>query len=301
MPTTTRSASSPSRASRARRFSSSSRSPTCAAPPSCSGRCTSGPTIDGRVSLEVSPKLADDAQATIKQAAELYGRGEENFFIKIPGTIAGQKAIEETIYAGIPVNVTLLFSTEQYIGAAEAYMRGLERRVEAGLNPDVASVASLFISRWDAAVADEAPDELLNKLGIAVGKQCYAAYRELLDSDRAMRLRNEGAKAQRLLWASTGTKDPEASDTLYIEGLASPFTVNTMPEKTLHAFADHGTVGELLPVDGGDAEETLAAFNEAGIDTDQVAAKLQQDGAEAFVKSWNELLETISKQRETVA
>ncbi len=254
-------------------------------------------TIDGRVSLEVSPLLADDAAATIKQAAELYGRAEENFFIKIPGTEAGCKAIEETIFAGIPVNVTLLFSAEHYLGAADAYMRGLERRVEAGLNPDVASVASVFISRWDGAVIETVPDELRDKLGIAVAKRAYAAYRELLDSDRAMRLRNEGAKAQRLLWASTGTKDPDASDVLYIEGLASPFTVNTMPEKTLHAFADHGTVGDPLPRDGGDAEQTLRAFNDAGIDTDALATKLQEDGKKAFVDSWNELLETISKQR----
>jgi transaldolase len=258
-------------------------------------------TIDGRVSLEVSPKLADDAHATIKQAAELYGRAEENFFIKIPGTEAGRTAIEETIFAGIPVNVTLLFDREQYLGAADAYMRGLERRVEAGLNPDVASVASVFVSRWDAAVTDTVPDELRDKLGLAVGKRTYAAYRELLDSDRAMRLRNEGAKAQRLLWASTGTKDPEASDVLYIEGLAAPFTVNTMPEKTMKAFADHGTAGETLPIDGGDAEEVLKAFNDAGIDTDALATKLQVDGAAAFVKSWDELLGTIAEQTPSAA
>ena len=254
-------------------------------------------TIDGRVSLEVSPKLADDAAATIKQAAELYGRAEENFFIKIPGTEAGQQAIEETIYAGIPVNVTLLFSAEHYVGAADAYMRGLERRIEAGLNPDVASVASLFVSRWDAAVTETVPDELRDKLGLAVGGSTYAAYRELLDSDRAMRLRNEGAKAQRLLFASTGTKDPDASDVLYIEGLAAPFTVNTMPEKTLAALADHGNVGDPLPVDGGDSAEVLKAFNDAGIDTDALATKLQEDGKQAFVDSWNELLGTIAEQR----
>ena len=258
-------------------------------------------TIDGRVSLEVSPKLADDAAATIQQAAELYGRAEENFFIKIPGTEAGRKAIEETIFAGIPVNVTLLFSADQYLGAADAYMRGLERRVEAGLNPDVASVASVFISRWDGAVMETVPDELRDKLGLAIGGRTYTAYRKLLDSDRAMRLRNEGAKAQRLLWASTGTKDPNASDVLYIEGLASPFTVNTMPEKTLKAFADHGTVGDTLPLDGGDAEQTLKAFNEAGIDTDALATKLQVDGARAFVDSWNELLDTIAAQQPSAA
>jgi transaldolase len=257
-------------------------------------------TIDGRVSLEVSPLLADDADATIKQAAELYNRAEENTYIKIPGTKAGHKAIEESIFAGIPVNVTLLFSSEHYLGAADAYYRGLERRVEAGLNPDVASVASLFVSRWDAAVSDQAPDELRNTLGVAVGKRTYAAYRELLDSDRAMRLRNEGAKAQRLLWASTGTKDPDASDVLYIEELVAPFTVNTMPEKTLKAFADHGEVGETLPVDGGDAGETLKAFNDAGIDTDALAAKLQRDGAEAFSKSWRDMLDTLAKQHQAV-
>jgi transaldolase len=258
-------------------------------------------TIDGRVSLEVSPKLADDAEATIKQAAELYGRGEENFFIKIPGTEAGRRAIEESIFAGIPINVTLLFSTDDYLGSADAYMRGLERRVEAGLNPDVASVASLFISRWDAAVTETVPDELRNQLGLAVAKRTYAAYRELLDSDRAMRLRNEGAKAQRLLWASTGTKDPDASDVLYIEGLVSPFTVNTMPEKTLNAFADHGEVGETLPIDGGDATETFRAFNDAGIDTDALATQLQEEGKQAFVDSWNELLTTIASQTPSAA
>jgi transaldolase len=256
--------------------------------------------VDGRVSLEVSPLLAYDPDATIAQVADLYARAERNFFIKIPGTEEGRKAIEESIFAGIPVNVTLLFSADQYLAAADAYMRGIERRIEAGRNPDVASVASLFISRWDAAVADEAPDELRNTLGLAVGKSTYRAYRELLDSDRSLRLANEGARPQRLLWASTGTKDPDASDVLYIEGLASPFTVNTMPEKTLAAFADHGTVGDSLPPAGGDADETLAAFNAAGIDTDALAVKLQRDGAEAFVASWRDLLDTISRQREVV-
>ena len=257
--------------------------------------------VDGRVSLEVSPLLADDDQATIKQAAELSGRAESNTLIKIPGTISGRTAIEETIFAGIPVNVTLLFSTEDYLGAADAYMRGIERRIEAGLNPDVASVASLFISRWDAAVAEQAPDELVNRLGLAVGKRTYAAYRELLDSDRAMRLANAGARPQRLLWASTGTKDPNAADTLYVEGLASPFTVNTMPEKALLAFADHGSVGDSLPADGGDAEQTIAAFGDAGIDVDALATRLQEEGKESFNASWRQLLGTIAEQREAVA
>ncbi len=256
--------------------------------------------VDGRVSLEVSPLLADDAEATIEQAAQLYGRAEANFLIKIPGTEAGRRAIEETIFVGIPVNVTLLFSTEHYLSAAEAYMRGIERRIEAGLDPDVASVASLFISRWDAAVAGEAPDELRNRLGIAVGKRTYAAYRELLESERWLRLANEGARPQRLLWASTGTKDPDASDVLYVEGLAAPFTVNTMPEKALVAFADHGEVGEQLGADGGDSAEVLAAFEAAGIDVDALAARLQRDGADAFVASWRELLGTIAEQRQAV-
>ena len=257
---------------------------------------TSG--VDGRVSLEVSPLLADDADATIAQAAELYGRAEKNFFIKIPGTEAGRKAIEETIFAGIPVNVTLLFSTEQYLGAADAYMRGIERRIEAGLSPDVGSVASLFISRWDAALAKEdgVPDELRNELGLAVGRHAYAAYRDLLDSARSQRIANAGGRPQRLLMASTGTKDPEASDVLYVGGLAAPLTVNTMPEKTLLAFADHGEVGEPIAADGDDANEKLAAFEAAGIDVAALAARLQEEGKESFNSSWNELLETISAQ-----
>lgn len=257
--------------------------------------------VDGRVSLEVSPLLANDAESTIAQAAELWGRAEPNFFIKIPGTVAGQEAIEKSIFAGIPINVTLLFSTEHYIGAAEAYMRGIRRRVDAGLDPDVASVASLFISRWDAAVYDAAPAELRNRLGIAVGKRSYAAYRKLLDSEAWLQLANEGARPQRLLYASTGTKDPDASDVLYIEGLVSPLTVNTMPEKALLAFAEHGDVSSTLAPDGGDAEETFAAFADAGIDTDAVAAKLQIDGADSFAASWRELLATIAAQHEAVA
>jgi transaldolase len=252
--------------------------------------------VDGWVSLEVSPLLADDAEATIAQVRELHAKADCNVFIKIPGTEAGRIAIEESIFAGVPINVTLLFSREQYLGAADAFMRGIERRIEAGLDPSVPSVASLFISRWDVAVADEAPDELRNRLGIAVGKRAYRAYRELLDSERFQRLANEGARPQRLLWASTGTKDPDAPDTLYIEALAAPFTVNTMPEKTLLAVADHGKLGEPLPADGGDAEETLAAFAQAGIDVDALASRLQEEGAQTFVGSWRELLDTVSKQ-----
>ncbi len=258
--------------------------------------------VDGYVSLEVSPKLAYDTDATVKQVAELHGKAErENLFIKIPGTPEGLPAIEESIFAGIPINVTLLFSREHHLAAADAYMKGIERRIEAGLDPDVRSVASLFMSRWDVAVADEVPAELKNTLGIAIGKRAYVAYRELLDSERMQRLENEGARPQRLLWASTGTKDPEASDTHYIEGLASPNTVNTMPDKTLLAFADHGEVGEGLPADGDEGEEVLARFADAGVDIDELAARLQKEGAETFVKSWNDLTDSISHEAERLA
>ncbi|HEX7059566.1 MAG TPA: transaldolase family protein, partial [Solirubrobacterales bacterium] len=234
--------------------------------------------------------------------AQLHARGErDNIYIKIPGTKAGLPAIEESIFAGIPINVTLLFDTEQYLAAADAYMKGIERRIEAGLDPEVHSVASIFMSRWDVAVSGEVPDELHNRLGLAVGYRAYRAYRELLESQRMQRLMNEGARPQRLLWASTGTKDPEASDVLYIEGFASPFTVNTMPEPTLHAFADHGDVGEPVPADGGDAEEVLARFGEAGIDVDALAARLQEEGKQAFAKSWEDMLGSIEAQRGVAA
>jgi transaldolase len=254
--------------------------------------------VDGFCSLEVSPKLADDTQATIEQAAQLHAKAErDNLYVKIPGTPAGRPAIEESIFAGIPINVTLLFSREQYLAAADAYMKGIERRIEAGLSPDVPSVASIFMSRWDVAVTGEVPDELHNRLGLAIGFRAYRAYREVLDSQRVQRLMNEGARPQRLLWASTGTKDPEASDVLYIEGFASPFTVNTMPEPTLHAFADHGEVGDLVPADGGNCEEVLAEFAKAGIDIDALAERLQEEGKEAFVKSWNDMLDSIESKR----
>ncbi|HEY1285323.1 MAG TPA: transaldolase [Solirubrobacterales bacterium] len=258
--------------------------------------------VDGYCSLEVSPKIADDTAATIEQAARLHGKGgRDNLYIKIPGTEAGLPAIEESIYAGIPINVTLLFSREQYLAAADAYLRGIERRIGAGLDPAVHSVASIFMSRWDVAVSDEAPEELRNRLGLAVGFRAYRAYRELLDSDRMQRLMNEGARPQRLLWASTGTKDPDASDVLYIEGFASPFTVNTMPEPTLHAFADHGEIGDLVPADGGDCEDVLAQFEQAGIGVDALAVRLQEEGKVAFAKSWEEMLETIESKRRVVA
>jgi transaldolase len=257
--------------------------------------------VDGWVSLEVSPLLADDADATIEQARELHSRAECNVFIKIPGTEAGRTAIEESIFAGIPINVTLLFSPEHYLAAADAFMRGIERRIEAGLDPAVPSVASVFLSRWDVAVADEVPAQLRNRLGIAIGKRVYRAYRELLDSERWQRLANEGARPQRLLFASTGTKDPDASDVLYIEALAAAHTVNTMPEKTLLAFADHGEVDSPLAADGGDADDVLAEFEASGVDLAGLAARLQSEGADAFVASWKEMLDSVSAKRDRLA
>jgi transaldolase len=258
--------------------------------------------VDGWVSLEVSPLLADDTAATIAQATKLHGKADrENLFIKIPGTGAGRAAIEEAIFAGVPVNVTLLFSRAHYLGAAEAYMRGVERRIRAGLDPAVGSVASIFVSRWDKAVTDTVPDELRDRLGIAIAMLTYQAYRELLDSERWQRLANEGARPQRLLWASTGTKDPDAPDVLYIEALAAPFTVNTMPEATLKDFADHGSVREPLPEDGGDAEAVLAEFGAAGIDAEALAARLQEEGKQSFDDSWADLLESIDSERERLA
>jgi transaldolase len=258
--------------------------------------------VDGWCSLEVSPTIADDTEATTAQAAKLHAEAaRDNLFIKIPGTPAGLGSIEESIYAGIPINVTLLFDAEQYLAAADAYMKGVERRIAEGKNPAVASVASIFMSRWDVAVAEQVSPELKDKLGIAIGGQAYKAYRELLASDRWNRLANEGARAQRLLWASTGTKDPEASDTLYIEAFASPFTVNTMPEGTLNAFADHGEVADVFPPDGGNSAAVLQEFSAAGIDVKALAQRLQDEGKEAFVKSWEELLSSIESKRGEVA
>jgi transaldolase len=251
--------------------------------------------VDGWVSLEVSPLLAYDTASTLTAAKDLYARAHQpNLFIKIPGTKEGLPAIEEAIFAGVPINVTLLFSREQYVAAAEAFLRGIERRIEAGLKPVVGSVASVFISRWDTAVTGKTPDSLRNQLGIAVARRTYKAYHELLDSPRWQRAFNAGARPQRLLWASTGTKDPKASDVLYVKALAAPFTVNTMPEATLNALADHGEIGSILPADGGDCEEMLIRFANAGVDVDALAAQLQDEGAKSFVKSWNELMTVIS-------
>jgi transaldolase len=253
--------------------------------------------LDGWVSLEVSPLLAYDTAGSIKAAAELHARaGRPNLFIKIPGTREGLPAIEETIYAGVPVNVTLLFSWEQYFAAANAYMRGIERRIEAGLSPKVSSVASLFVSRWDKAVTGKVPGELQNRLGIAIAQEAYKVYRDLLASPRWQKLAGAGARPQRLLLASTGTKDPKASDVLYIEALAAPNTIDTMPEETLLAFADHGKVRDLLPVDGGDAEEVLARFSHVGVDKEALAAQLQREGAQSFSQSWNELMDSIASK-----
>jgi transaldolase len=257
--------------------------------------------VDGWVSLEVSPLLARDTASTLTAAKDLHARaGRSNLLIKIPGTPEGLPAIEEAVFAGIPINVTLLFSREQYMSAVEAFLRGIERRIEAGLKPEVGSVASVFISRWDAAVASKVPTALKNKLGIAIAKRTYKAYRDLLGSSRWQRIFNAGARPQRLLWASTGTKDPQASDVLYIKALAAPFTVNTMPEDTLKALADHGELSTILPADGGDAEEVLAQFAKAGIDIDALARRLQDEGAKSFVKSWNDLMSVIASKSDTV-
>jgi transaldolase len=253
--------------------------------------------VDGWPSLEVSPLLAHDTASTLREVKDLYARaGQPNLFIKIPGTAEGMPAIEEAIFAGIPVNVTLLFSREQYLAAAEAFLRGIERRIDRGLNPNIASVASIFVSRWDVAVAGKVPEVLRDRLGIAIAMRTYRAYRSLLGSPRWERVYNAGARPQRLLWASTGTKDPKASDILYVKALAAPFTVNTMPEPTLRAVAEHTELGSILPADGGDCEEVLAQFGKAGIDIEALAAQLQEEGAKSFVKSWNELLGVIASK-----
>lgn len=259
-------------------------------------------TVDGWVSLEVSPLLAHDTERTVASAKALYaGAKKPNLFIKIPGTLEGLPAIEQAIFDGVPINVTLLFSPQQYAAAADAYMKGLERRVEAGLNPDIRSVASLFISRWDRAIAEMVPAELRNRLGIAVGKLAYAAYRDLLDSDRWQRLVNRGARAQRLLFASTGTKDPKASDALYVDGLAAPNTVNTMPQATLKAVAAHGAAADVLPRDGGDGAATLALLEKDGVNVTALADKLQGEGADAFVQSWRDLLQAIAAKSKALS
>jgi len=253
--------------------------------------------VDGWVSLEVSPLLAHDTKSTIAEAKDLHAQARRpNVMIKIPGTPEGLPAIEEAIFAGVPINVTLLFSDDQYLAAANAFMRGIERRIEAGLKPDVPSVASIFISRWDVAVTGKVPEALNNRLGIAIAKRTYKAYLDLLSSPRWMRAYNAGARPQRLLWASTGTKDPKASDVLYVKALAAPFTVNTMPEDTLKALAEHGDVGTTIPADGGNSEEELARFAGAKIDVHALANQLQDEGAKSFVKSWNDLMGVISSK-----
>jgi transaldolase len=253
--------------------------------------------VDGFVSLEVSPTLAHDTQTSVQVARKLHEQAaRQNLLIKIPGTAEGLPAIEESIAAGVPINVTLLFSPSQYRATAEAYMRGIERRIEAQHDPVVPSVASVFMSRWDVAVKDEVPEHLQDRLALAVGLQVYKAYREVMDSERWQRLENEGARMQRLLWASTSTKNPNAPDDLYLHALGAPFTINTVPDATLKAFRDHGHVGKPMPADGGDSEATLAEFKEAGIDLDALAEKLQDDGANSFVDSWKDLIGRIRDQ-----
>ncbi len=257
--------------------------------------------VDGWVSLEVSPLLARDAKTTLAVARDLHARGgRPNLFIKIPGTKEGLPAIEEAIFAGVPINVTLLFSREQYLAAADAYLRGVERRIAAGLPPNVGSVASLFISRWDVAVAAKVPPALVNRLGIAIGQRTFKAYCDLVASPRYMRVMNAGGRPQRLLFASTGTKDPKAPDVMYIGALAAPLTVNTMPEGTLLALADHGSIGAATPADGGDCEAVLAQFKSAGVDIDALATQLQDEGADSFVKSWNELMAVLASKSATL-
>jgi transaldolase len=252
---------------------------------------------DGWASLELSPLLANDTARSIRAALELQHEAQRpNLFIKIPGTAEGIPAIEESIFRGVPINVTLLFSAAQYIAAAEAYMRGIERRIAAGLDPRIHSVASLFVSRWDVAVQDKVSPALRNRLGIAVARRTYREYRRLLASPRWRALASAGAATQRLLWASTGTKDPSVPDTMYIEALAAPDTINTMPDKTLTSFADHGQVKELMPDDGGDAESVIAEFARAGIDDTAMAAQLQREGTESFDKSWRDLLDRVSSK-----
>ena len=258
--------------------------------------------VDGWVSMEVSPLLAADTAGSIEAAARIHAQADRaNLFVKIPGTPQGVPAIEQSIFDGVPINVTLLFSSEQYLAAAEAYMRGIERRIAAKRDPRVASVASLFVSRWDKAVAEKVPAGLRNRLGIAIAGRTYRAYRELLGSARWRRLAAAGARPQRLLWASTGTKDPTASDTLYVEALAAPDTIDTIPEKTLHAFAEHGKIGGVMADDGGDAETMLTSFGSAGIDIDALALQLQREGAQAFVKSWTELMARIADKTDALA
>jgi transaldolase len=253
--------------------------------------------VDGWVSLEVSPLLAHDTKSTIAVAKELHAQARRpNVFIKIPGTPEGLPAIEEAIFAGVPINVTLLFSAEQYLAAANAFMRGIERRIAAGLPPDVPSVASIFISRWDVAVMGKVPQALNDRLGIAIAKRAYKAYLGLLGSPRWMRAYNAGARPQRLLWASTGTKDPKASDVLYVKSLAAPFTINTMPDATLHALAEQGEVGPTMPPDGGDGEQELARFAEAKVDIQALSTQLQDEGAKSFVKSWDDLMSVIGSK-----
>jgi transaldolase len=258
--------------------------------------------LDGWVSMEVSPLLASDTAGTIKAALQIHKQANRpNLYVKIPGTPEGVPAIETAIFSGVPVNVTLLFSREQYLAVAEAYMRGIERRIAAGLDPHISSVASVFVSRWDRSVADKAPKELVNRLGIAIMQRTYRAHCELIASKRWRDLEAKGAHKQRMLWASTGTKDPSAPADLYVSALAAPDTVDTMPEKTLLAFAEKGHIDGVMAKDGADCESVLAKFAAAGIDVDALAVQLQKEGAASFVKSWAELMKRISEKSAALA
>ncbi len=258
--------------------------------------------IDGWVSMEVSPLIANDTKATIEAAKHIHRLADRpNLYVKIPGTPEGVPAIEEAIFAGVPITVTLLFSREQYLAIAQAYMRGLARRIAAKLDPRVSSVASLFISRWDRAVSGKVPAELVNRLGIAIAGRTYRAHCDLIASKRWRDLAAAGALKQRMLWASTGVKDPKASQTLYVEALAASETIDTMPEKTLLTYAKEGKLGAAMRPDGGDAEQVLARFAGAGIDVDALAAQLQSEGAQSFVKSWRELMQSLLDKSKALA
>jgi transaldolase len=255
-------------------------------------KATSGK--DGWVSIEVSPYLINDAKGSLEWAQRLHAQMDRaNAFVKIPGTQQGAVAIEEAIFQGIAINVTLLFSRDQYVAVAEAYMRGIERRIDGGLDPKVRSVASVFVSRWDAAAAKQGRADLRNRLGLAVAADVWDAYQSILASERWQTLAKAGAMPQTLLWASTGVKDPEADDTLYITALAAPETINTMPDATLRAFADHGAVGKGGTLDREAGAKLRRVATEGGLDLDALAGKLQVDGGDAFVTAWDELLKRV--------
>jgi transaldolase len=256
---------------------------------------------DGYVSVEVPPDLAYDAPATVALARHLHAMaGFPNLLVKVPGTPQGLTVLEELVDAGIGVNVTLLFSDTHYLRTAEAYMRALERRLARGEDLAVPSVASVFVSRWDKAADSLLPKPLHGRLGVAMAQKVYSSYQSLLASDRWRDLEAGGARPQRVLWASTSAKDPALPDTYYVEKLASPGTINTMPEKTLIAFADHGTVGEMLRDDYASGEETVAEVAAKGVDVDALGESLQRQGARAFSADWSALLDAIAAKASSI-